>query len=83
MNIILNYLDTSKYMKVPHFLRNVFRCLMTTAGITFFLSSGLPYINNFTIKCHIKKTRVVDPDSDTLWIRIRIGNPDPDPGPRK
>jgi hypothetical protein len=25
-------------------------------------------------------SRVVDPDSDTLWIRIRIGNPDPDPG---
>jgi hypothetical protein len=36
-------IGTSKYMKVPHFLRNVFRCLMTTAGITFFLSSGLPY----------------------------------------
>jgi hypothetical protein len=27
--------------------------------------------------------RVVDPDSETLWIRIRIGNPDPDPGARK
>jgi hypothetical protein len=28
-----------------------------------------------------KKTRVVDPDPDsvTLWIRICIGNPDPDP----
>jgi hypothetical protein len=25
-------------------------------------------------------SRVVDPDSDTLWIRIRIGNPDPDGG---
>jgi hypothetical protein len=25
--------------------------------------------------------RVVDPDSETLWIRIRIGNPDP--GARK
>jgi hypothetical protein len=23
------------------------------------------------------KTRVVDPDSVTLWIRIRIGNPEP------
>jgi hypothetical protein len=26
---------------------------------------------------------VVDPDSETLWIGIRIGNPDPDPGARK
>jgi hypothetical protein len=27
----------------------------------------------------------LDPDSETLWIRIRIGNPDPypDPGARK
>jgi hypothetical protein len=26
----------------------------------------------------------LDPDSKTLWIRIRIGNPDhPDPGARK
>jgi hypothetical protein len=25
----------------------------------------------------------LDPDSVTLWIRIRIGNPDPDPGARK
>jgi hypothetical protein len=25
----------------------------------------------------------VDPDSVTLWIRIRIGNPDPDPGQEK
>jgi hypothetical protein len=25
----------------------------------------------------------VYPDSETLWIRIRIGNPDPDPGARK
>jgi hypothetical protein len=24
-----------------------------------------------------------DPDSETLWIRIRIGNPDPDKGARK
>jgi hypothetical protein len=30
-----------------------------------------------------KQFRVVDPDSETLWIRIRIriGNPDPDPDP--
>jgi hypothetical protein len=27
--------------------------------------------------------RVVDPDSVTLWIRIRIGNTDPDLGTRK
>jgi hypothetical protein len=27
-------------------------------------------------------TRVVDPDSVTLWIRIRIGNPDPGSGSR-
>jgi hypothetical protein len=26
--------------------------------------------------------RVVDPDSATLWIRIRIGNPDPGSGSR-
>jgi hypothetical protein len=26
---------------------------------------------------------VVDMDSVTLWIRIRIGNPDPDRGARK
>jgi hypothetical protein len=25
----------------------------------------------------------LDPDSETLWIRICIGNPDPDPGARK
>jgi hypothetical protein len=25
----------------------------------------------------------LEPDSETLWIRIRIGNPDPDPGARK
>jgi hypothetical protein len=25
----------------------------------------------------------LDPDSETLWILIRIGNPDPDPGERK
>jgi hypothetical protein len=25
----------------------------------------------------------LDPDAETLWIRIRIGNPDPDPGARK
>jgi hypothetical protein len=25
----------------------------------------------------------LDPDSVTLWIRIRIGNPDPYPGARK
>jgi hypothetical protein len=25
----------------------------------------------------------LDPDSETVWIRIRIGNPDPDPGARK
>jgi hypothetical protein len=25
----------------------------------------------------------LDPDSVTLWIRIRIGNPDPDPRARK
>jgi hypothetical protein len=25
----------------------------------------------------------LDPDSETLWIRIRIGKPDPDPGARK
>jgi hypothetical protein len=33
----------------------------------------------------IVTNRVVDPDSETLWIRIRIriGNPDPDPGARK
>jgi hypothetical protein len=26
---------------------------------------------------------VVDPDSVTLWIRIRIGNPDPGSGDKK
>merc|ERR550519_2948261 len=35
---------SSKYMKVPSFLRKVFLCRMTTAGITFFLSSGLPFL---------------------------------------
>jgi hypothetical protein len=25
----------------------------------------------------------LDPDSETSWIRIRIGNQDPDPGARK
>jgi hypothetical protein len=34
-------------------------------------------------KKFLNKTRVVDPDSVTLWIWIRIGNPDPDPGARK
>jgi hypothetical protein len=33
----------------------------------------------------VYRSRLVDrdPDSVTLWIRIRIGNPDPDPGARK
>jgi hypothetical protein len=36
------------------------------------------------IKNAIALSRVVDPnpDSMTLWIRIRIGNPDPGSGPR-
>jgi hypothetical protein len=25
----------------------------------------------------------LDPDLETFWIRIRIGNPNPDPGARK
>lgn len=40
---------SSKYMKTPSFLRNGFRCLMTTAGITFFLSSGFPFFTVATI----------------------------------
>merc|ERR1719216_785261 len=35
---------SSKYRKVPSFLRIVFLCLMTTAGITFLRSSGLPFL---------------------------------------
>merc|ERR1712020_742612 len=35
---------SSKYRKVTSFRRNVFLCLMTTAGMTFFLSSGLPFL---------------------------------------
>jgi hypothetical protein len=36
-------------------------------------------------KIRILKSRVVDPDPDsmTLWIRIRIGNPDPGSGGKK
>jgi len=35
---------SSKYRKVPSFRRKVFLWRMTTAGITFFLSSGLPFL---------------------------------------
>jgi hypothetical protein len=35
------------------------------------------------MEIYFPPARVVDPDSETLWIRIRIGNPDPDPGARK
>lgn len=34
---------SSKYKNSPSFLRKGFRCLTTTAGITFFLSSGFPF----------------------------------------
>merc|ERR1719147_472729 len=34
---------SSKYMNCPSFLLNVFRCRITTAGITFFLNSGFPF----------------------------------------
>lgn len=40
---------SSKYMNTPSFLRNGFRCLITTAGITFFLSSGFPFFTVATI----------------------------------
>lgn len=34
----------SKYMKTPSFRRHGLRCLTITAGITFFLKSGLPFL---------------------------------------
>lgn len=37
-------------MNVPSFLRNGFLCLITTAGITFFRNSGLPF---FTVATNI------------------------------
>lgn len=40
---------SSKYINVPSFLRNGFRCRITTAGITFFLSSGFPFFTVATI----------------------------------
>lgn len=40
---------SSKYINTPSFLLNGFRCLITTAGITFFLSSGLPFLTVATI----------------------------------
>merc|ERR1711928_43819 len=39
---------SSKYKNTPFFLRNGFLCLITTAGITFFLSSGLPFFTDAT-----------------------------------
>mmetsp|Transcript_10316 Transcript_10316/g.15582 ORF Transcript_10316/g.15582 Transcript_10316/m.15582 type:complete len:156 (+) Transcript_10316:76-543(+) len=35
---------SSKYIHVPSFLRQIFRCRMTTADNTFFLSSGFPFL---------------------------------------
>lgn len=35
---------SSKWMKTPSFLLQAFLCLTTTAGVTFFLSSGFPFL---------------------------------------
>merc|ERR1719510_763278 len=35
---------SSKYINTPSFLRIGFLCRIITAGITFFLSSGLPFL---------------------------------------
>jgi hypothetical protein len=35
---------SSKYMKTPSFRRQGLRCLIMTAGITFFLRSGFPFL---------------------------------------
>lgn len=40
---------SSKYIKTPSFLRKGFLCLITTAGITFLRSSGLPFFTVATI----------------------------------
>ncbi|KAL1132319.1 hypothetical protein AAG570_010275 [Ranatra chinensis] len=40
---------SSKYIKTPSFLLNGFLCRITTAGITFFLSSGFPFFTVATI----------------------------------
>lgn len=40
---------SSKYMNTPSFLLKGFLCLITTAGITFFRSSGLPFFTVATI----------------------------------
>jgi len=39
---------SSKYINVPSFLLKHFLCLMTTAGITFFRSSGFPFFTAAT-----------------------------------
>lgn len=38
------YALSSKYKKTPSLLLQGFRCLTTTAGMTFFLNSGLPFL---------------------------------------
>jgi hypothetical protein len=45
--------------------------------------SFLEFVSGLQLRCHSWSHRVVDPDpdSETLWIRIRIGNLDP--GARK
>merc|ERR1712003_337625 len=39
---------SSKYKNTPFFLRNGFLCRMTTAGMTFFRSSGFPFFTDAT-----------------------------------
>jgi hypothetical protein len=40
------------------------------------------FLNKILPLCFTEVSRVVDPDSVTMWIRIRIGNPDPGSGSR-
>lgn len=53
---------SSKYINTPSLLLKGFRCRMTTAGMTFFLSSGLPF---FTVATNMSP----EPAAGSLFRR--------------
>merc|ERR1719457_317920 len=56
---------SSKYIKVPRFLLKDLDCLMITAGCTFFLSSGLPFLT-------VASTKAPDAAEGNLFKRPLI-----------
>ena len=54
-------------MNWPSFLLNVFRCLITTAGITFLRSSGFPFLTVASTMSPLQAAGSLD----TTWIITR------------